>query len=521
MFSCPSCGHKQEEVGDGSDICSQCGLVGSKYSRVSGKKKLIELEKRRYETIQRHRQNQESQQDEQNLREKEIKEIRKQFGWEDKFKTKTALMSSISVLALVGSVAVVYALQDVKTQSVPPHSEQLASSESFELAGSGASVDSSLYSEEDLPSSKNRQAEQHVKTLNQIARKQGAGGNYEAAQQTHQKALLAADKIKDSDFRDQMVASVSQNQARIGQLDQSMETAKDIKDAKLRAEALSAIVTERSQVGDNLGSKRAFAQMMETVKQAESKEKINSTYVQEHILEYSINNEDFSQALEITAQDDNPLRRALSLTKVVDAQLRLIDIPAAKKTMALIEKSMEGVKGVSHRAKALSVLGRLHAILGSEKCSRQYFALALQSARHIEDFAERAKAYSAIAREQWAAGRKASADQTFAQAKEFAFLVSMDEVARDKALRIIADDLASIKEFAQALKIADKIKSPYLHSATLKNVAEMQLADGEINSAKQTFTRALKSSKRIDKIEERLKLLDEITEAQIAALGGL
>jgi hypothetical protein len=81
------------------------------------------------------------------------------------------------------------------------------------------------------------------------------------------------------------------------------------------------------------------------------------------------------------------------------------------------------------------------------------------------------------------------------------------------------EDQASIKNFDDALNTASRIESVYLRVTALKDIGKMQGQAGHPLAANQTFARALKASRYIDDVDQRAKVLLEINNAQLSALG--
>jgi hypothetical protein len=98
-YTCPACGYVQKKAEDGSDICDQCGVIGSKHAEAKRRKDLIESEKRKLEALQNSVEQARKKEEEEKQRQEELKNIRHQLGWREP--RKLALASSLLVLPII------------------------------------------------------------------------------------------------------------------------------------------------------------------------------------------------------------------------------------------------------------------------------------------------------------------------------------------------------------------------------------------------------------------------------------
>jgi serine/threonine protein kinase len=501
-YTCPACGHVQKRAEGGSDICDQCGVIGSKHAEAKRRKNLIESEKRRLEALQNSVEQARKKEEEENQRQEELKNIRHQLGWREP--KKLALTSSLLVLPIIIGVILTFTLSDRGAEESPPQ----------------------------------------ITEDGQPPLSPAAGGDPSKPSQQTQ----AAD-VQQAVHRDLALSADSKKQAQQGHVLQALDGAKTIGDGKLRIETLGAIAAERANAGDSKASEQALSTIAEianraneqdsaptpvqgtgtqvvtgaqviivqpespAVRHKEDKPKISSL---EYITDYYINSGDLHLLSKIADKVNDPFRHTLILNKIAQAQIEINHKKAAQATLAQSVGVAQKITDARDRVQVFSAIASLYTKLEDKEAST-VFALAADSARRIIEPAERVKVLSTIAKEQATAGYKDSAKQTFAQALAVTSTI-MEFSTRADTLRKVVEDQANVKNFDDALNTASRIESVYLRVTALKDIGKMQGQAGHPLAANQTFARALEASRYIDDVDQRAKVLLEINNAQLSAL---
>ncbi len=490
-YTCPACGHMQKVTDDESDICDRCGVIGKKYAGTLKIRQEIELEKRKHEVIKNNAEKAVKEEKERKLIEEEKKKIRRLFDWQVKSPARFAFLSSLLGLPIIGAIILVYTPWDNGTEE---SSSPLTQTEPVSS----------------VPGS------QEIAQTQAISADKLAVQDAPADQQTSQQASIALAVTQQADSPDKPTGAVSENPIQIGSFPQSLETAKDIADTKIRVETLSAIAAERAKAGDQKGLKQALSEITETLNHAKDETERNS--ILQHSVEYYINNGNFDLALQFTSRINEPSLQVASLNKIAQAHIWAENRIAAQQALAQGADIAKKIDDPGDQAVALSSIAGLYATLGDKGVVQKMFTLALKSAQRTMDPATQATVLSTVAKEQVAAGYKKAAKQTLVQALKAAIMENSK--TRADTLIKIAEDQASVKNFDAALETAGRIENAYLRATTLKDIGKMQVKSGQPFAANQTFVRALETSKYIDNIDERSRILYEVNNAQIDAAKG-
>ena len=473
-YTCPACGHIQEKSENDSDICDQCGVVGAKYDTKRDRDNLVELEKAHINTVQEYREEDARKEEERKFREQERKKIRKQLGAHSAISLKQLLIGASLTLSALAATALAYFIYDNE------HSErEVVENEHIPLAQSASKMNGSRNNE----------------PVNRLSVEQMTAG-----------------------YSDKMVAQTPINSKAIEDeqtLEQAIKAADGIKDATTRAETLSTLASKQAKSGDSKSSEQVFARALETLQTAKNDTQRHA--ILEAIAKARIDTGNIDKALQIALKIDKPYQRSKLLIDIAQAQFAAQNWKAAEQTLARITRDSMELNDPGEKAQILSSIAKLYAITGNQIVVNDNFSLALENANQIEDPSMRVSVLCTIAKDQVEADKREASGQTIANAERIAALLGQDDNLHADALHTIALTRASIGDFHQATEVSDSIKDAYMRAKTLKEIAELEILIGKPDSAKQTLMHALEATRNITDVEQRMDVLNSITNAQIKA----
>lgn len=476
-YTCQACGHVQEKSGNDTDICDQCGVVGSKYHVKESRDKLVELEKSHINTLQKYREEGLTKEEERKFREQEREKIRRQLGVHSTTPAKRIVIGASITLSTVAALALTYFI----TPNEKSGQEQ-AQMDQMQRAPSVSMMAGSLPDE----------------PVNGLQIDQVPSGY---ADTVVAKAPIGAETV-----------------AGQPSVEQAIEAADGIEDAATRAEMLSTIASGQAKTGNSNSSEEAFAYALETLKAA--KDDAQRHAILETIARARVDAGNFDKALDLALKIDNPYQRSKVLIDIAQAQFAAQDWKAAEQTLARITQDSVAITNSGEKAQILSAVAKLHAMVGNKTAVNDNFSLALQHATRIEDHSLRVSVFCTIAKDQLESGDREASRQTIAGAEKVAAGLAQDVKSHTEALHAIAVTRASLGDFHHAKVTSERIKDAYMRAQTLKEVAEHEVVTGSADDAKRTLMRAIEATRNIPDVEQRMDALNAITAVQFKAAEG-
>ena len=299
--------------------------------------------------------------------------------------------------------------------------------------------------------------------------------------------LRTARSIKDASFRAQALSAVAQAQAKAGDshgatrtIAEALRTARSITDAYLRPWALSGIAEAQAQAGDSHGATRTITEALST-------------------------------ARSITVAT----KRAISLITIAQMLAKTGDSHGATRIITEALSTARSITDASMRGMMLGNVAEMLAKTGDSHGATRIITEALSTARSITDAYLRAQALSAVARAQAEAG-------DITEALRIARSIT-DAYAyfRAGALSAVARAQAEAGDITEALRTARSITVASTRGRALGGIAEAQAQGGDITEALRT-ARSITASNRgraLGGIAEAQAQGGDITEALRTARG--
>ena len=329
-------------------------------------------------------------------------------------------------------------------------------------------------------------------SLSDIAETQAKAGNPDGALQT-------ARLIDDASDRAGALSKIAEAQAKAGDPDGALQTARLIDDAFDRDRALSKIAETQVKAGDPDGA----LQIAKLIKWAYYRAKALSEIgkVQATAGDGPAAETTLALAIQTAGQIRSTTNRGTSLSNIADAQAKAGNIDEALQTAKQITNA-------TLRAEALTKIAATQAEIGNNVAATTMLAFAMQAATQIGDSETgtqepyrgaiyRDAAFTNIAAIQARAGDTDGALQTAKLIEWAAF--------RGSALSNIADAQAKARNIDEAFQTAKQIANATSRAEALSKIAATQAKTGNRAAARTTFALAIRTAKQIsDRLGARL-----------------
>ena len=319
-------------------------------------------------------------------------------------------------------------------------------------------------------------------SLSDIAETQAKAGDTDGALQT-------ARLIDDAPDRARALSGIAETQAKAGDADEALQTARLIDDALDRARALSGIAETQAKAGDADGALQTARLIEWAYYRAEALSEISK--VQAKAGDGASAETTLALAIQSAGQVRAEGNRGTSLSNIADAQARAGNIDGALQTAKQIDNA-------TLRAEALTRIAATQAEIGNNVAATTTLALAMRAATQIGDGKTdaqgfyrilRAGIFVNIAATQAQAGDTDAALQT-AKLIEWAYY-------RAFALSKIADALTKAENTDGALQTAKLIDDADLRARALSRIAATQAETGNGAAARTTLALAIRTATQI------------------------
>ena len=343
------------------------------------------------------------------------------------------------------------------------------------------------------------------------------------------RALAAAERIRDTDDRAQALTAVAQALAQGEEFDRALAAAKRIEDDWRRVQALIAVAQALAQGGARERARQALDRALAAAKRIESNrygaQALTAVaQAMTQVGEQEQARQALDRALAAAERIEKDWRRAQALTAVAQALAQVGDKDQARQALARALVTTERIRWSSGRAQALTAVAQALAQGGA-------FDRALAAAERIESNRYRAQVLTAvtqaldqetlvaIAQALAQVGDKDQARQALARALAAAERIE-DAERRAQVLTTVAQAMAQVGDregLSRVLAAAERIEDIYWHAQALTAVAQAlaQVRD------RQGLTHALAAAERIESDRHRAQVLTAVAQAlaQVAAPG--
>ena len=350
-----------------------------------------------------------------------------------------------------------------------------------------------------------------AKALSKIAHLQAKIGDGAAAKTTFAFAKRTAKQISDASslisHRNYSLSDIAETQAKAGDTDGALQTAKLIDDASDRARALSRIAETQAKAGDPDGALQTARLINDVFGRARALSRIAETQAKAG---------DADGALQTAKLIEWAYYRADTLSEISKVQAKAGDGAAAKTTLALAIQSAGQVRAEGNRGTSLSNIADAQAKAGNVDG-------ALQTAKQIDNVTLRAGALTRIAATQAEIGNMVAATTTLALAMRVATQIGDVEtdaqglyrgaIYRDGTFVHIAATQAQAGDADGALQTAKLIEWAYFRASALSQIADA------LTKAENTDG-ALQTAKQIDDADLRARALSRIAATQAETGNG-
>lgn len=482
-FLCPACGHEQQPTQGGDDVCSECGVVASKYAANASKAKIYDSEKRRLEN-QRQVQEQDAQDAQERKQEEALRDqIREQLGVK-KPSPKPATKAAIGGLIAIACGVIFY------TQS---------------------SYFSSPEATEGLNPSLASQAQTATET---------AANSPKAPQAGKQKSAVVTDMQRVA----QIQALVSSSDT-MGAASQFAQVDENFDEALEAYEAISSPDEQMVAIGSITDSLQSLPDPSRSLKKLEthvaSTQGNNRKVLEQKIVEGWLNADNDGQAINFVSSIEHGYDRETALLSILDHQVanpKTAD--ATQQTIKSILHQAEKQNAPSQEARLYSAISRAYALMGKEAESEKFLDLAFTQTDLILQLEDKIEAYCQIAEDRMEINDEELGLHLYQNATELAFGLSKYNAAKPAALRSLALSQARIGNFLDAREAADEIKHRATHIKTLGELAKLAKEAKKLNLAKSFLSQANTEMEQIKNTKEHAKLKRMIaTDLDLIALA--
>ncbi len=311
-------------------------------------------------------------------------------------------------------------------------------------------------------------------SLSDIAETQAKTGDTDGALQT-------ARLIEDAPDRARALSGIAETQAKTGDTDGALQTARLIEDAPDRARALSGIAETQAKAGDPGGALQTAKLIEWAYYRAEALSEIGK--VQAKAGDGAAAETTLALAIQSAGEVRKRRTRGRSLSNIADAQTTAGNIDGALQTAKLIDDA-------TYRAEALARIAATQAEIGNNVATTTTLALAMRAATQISDGETivRDGTFANIAATQAQAGDTDAALQT---------TKLIERYFRAFALSKITDALTKAENTDGALRTATLIDDAALRAHALSRIAAMQAESGNEVAARTTLALAIRTATQI------------------------
>ena len=388
---------------------------------------------------------------------------------------------------------------------------------------------------------------QRASALIEIAQVQAELGNVRDAEQTLQRALLAAEKLNDNDERSQVFVRIASTQTRLSPILKGRETfrkalsaAEKIIGGRERAGAFIHIAEYQLRADDLLDAENTASKALATLLEGNAGEGFEAmqfsaylgiiAYVQAKTFESSQAKETFSMALSV-AEGIEDGRTGIAIRFMALGQVAHHQAIAGEDSDAS-ESLSKSLRLMNSTCPSPSDFKNLIMRLTCERYQSSVTLGTLLKLHRFQDVLSMVEkmrgspillvnGFLEIAKEQVAAGGKGTVAGLFSRASTFAHQIEKgDERAEwfTKISRLQAELGGNVhgaeKTLSIAIPLAQHIKDDYKRTRVLTNIAYTQAKIGNFTGATQTFSEAMRVAKKIGSNFLRIQAFMAIANAQ-------
>ena len=446
---CPACNHEQPKDTDDADVCQQCGVVASKYSD-SGKQKIFAEEKQKLAT-QQLRSARETEQQQADLEEKNIRNnVRAQLGLGKKPKKSTPMIAlSIIAIAAAGGF---FATQTELGQSLLATQEPVASVEATPPAG---------------------KARVSMATLQAIAttqaQQQGAGQTVSDAQ--HAAAIEAlvnsgSSEIGAADINLGLPPANSDTIS-VETYTQAFSEAKAMIDPAQKLNAIQAIAKSATSQNHDEVALALFEKEFRGFSYAGT-EKLGH-----QIVLAWLKRADLNRASQAAAQFRDQYQKSEALRNIVQWQVANIETPDFNRALESLEQINKEMKATQYRAHVLSTISYIYTTRGNATQAEATLDLAFEQADLTLRVDDKITALSRIGEDRLALDDTELGLHIFENIKTMANGLSKYNPAKARSLHTIAISLARSGNFLDAQQSIGEILNADARQDALIQVANI------------------------------------------------
>jgi tetratricopeptide (TPR) repeat protein len=366
----------------------------------------------------------------------------------------------------------------------------------------GSALDQALKEVKSVSVQDERESILHCNLVLQIGNAQALAGEWDKAKETaeaiaeHAPPGFSQPRWLDG-WRAYVLARVAESQARSGRMDEARRTADSIGDDQGKAEALEAVALARAKTGDWKPARDLAAAIQDRESRARALLRLAKLQVAASRP---------AEAAELLAgavraidglPEDATSSRAILLLELVEAQLDMGALEAAKKTIPSIPRVHEAQMDWPYRERAIlrlkvkegdfagalavarSIRGSDMGLVAEAQAKAGDFAGALRTIAQIEHDFSRATALASIGRLQARAGDTTGATGSFGEALQVARRVAEvvnridgGDPGRPRLLREIAATQAEAGQEVQVSTWIADLSSPNLRAWALAGLAD-------------------------------------------------
>jgi tetratricopeptide (TPR) repeat protein len=315
-------------------------------------------------------------------------------------------------------------------------------------------------------------------------------------------------EIKETEIQTWSLRVIIEGMIRSGIFKQAIKVAKEIMEAKVQVQALSAIAEKMTKVGMEEQAKEVFDQALKVAERIGEAE--DQAWALREIAEKMAEARMFEQALKVAGGIEKAWLQAGVLGVIAEKMAKVGMEERAEEIFDQALKLAEGIEEAEERAGVLRVVAGGMARAGMREWSEEVFEQALQVVEGIERTWVRAWALGAIAEEMAKAGMF---EQAIKETEE-------NEKAWVQAwtLKSVIKEMAKKGMFDQALQVVRRIKMASERVEALGTIGEEMAKVGITGRAEEVFKQALKVAEEIEDAEEHAEALRAIVE-KMARVG--
>ena len=464
-FVCPACGHEQEPDNSGNDVCTECGVVGSKYAAHASKAKIYESEKRRLEN-QRKVQEQDALDHQERQKEEAIREqIREQLGV--KKANKNPATKIIFGLIAVACGALAYTQSGYFSAPETSEDSAIIATKKQNTASSPHQPQTIARAPKPITIT-DLQRVAKIQTLVSNSNTMGAGSQFAQVDENFDEALAAYEAISSPD--EQMVAMAS--------ITDSLQSFPDPSPSlrKLETHFTSA--------------------------QGPSKK-----LLEEKIVQGWLNTNNDEQAIHFVNKIEDKFEQTTALRTILEHQINTPEkTEATRKTMATMLERAETLNTANQEAQVYSAISTAYALMGKKAESEKFLDLAFTKTDLILQLEEKIDAYCHIAEDRMKINDEELGLHLYQNATELAFGLSKYNPAKPAALRSLAISQARIGNFLDAREAVNAIKNKTLKIKTLSELAKFASEAENPTLAKSFLSQAKNETTQVKNSKEKAQL---------------